>query len=190
LPSFVSPSRFVNDQPALEAVLLGIKVVRCPHCQQTGALIGHGVLRGYSERSSEVVVRGRRVFCSNRARRPGCGRTFSVKLGTVLSGFLVRTLTLWRFASAVVSGLTRRTAWFGAAGRALSLSSGYRLWQRLCAAQSELRVRLSREAPAPASSAGEPLAQLLAHLAVVVAAQVPDAFAAFQLCLQRGLFDR
>jgi hypothetical protein len=194
LSTFLRPSRFVRDESALDAVLLGIKVVPCPHCQQTGALIGHGFLRGYSERSSEMVIRGRRVFCSNRALRPGCGRTFSVKLGRVLSGFMVRTLTLWRFASAVVSGLTRRTAWLGAAGGALSLSSGYRLWRRLCVAQSELRARLCREAPAPASSAREPLAQLLAHLAVVVGAavgaEVSDAFAAFQLCLQRGLFHR
>ena len=47
---------------------LGLELAWCPHCQQSGALIGHGVLRGYAECTSEVVVRGRRVFCSNRAR--------------------------------------------------------------------------------------------------------------------------
>jgi hypothetical protein len=38
-----------------------------------GTLIGHGLLRGYAERSSEVVVRGRRVFCSNRGLRSTFG---------------------------------------------------------------------------------------------------------------------
>jgi hypothetical protein len=76
-------------------VLFGLKLTPCSHCRQTGALIGHGLLRGYAERSSDVVVRGRRIFCSNRDQRPGCGRTFSVLLSTVPSGFMVRTLTLF-----------------------------------------------------------------------------------------------
>jgi hypothetical protein len=134
----------VRDELALAEVLLGLKLARCPHCRQSGALIGHGLLRGYAERTGEVVVRGRRVYCSNRGRRPGCGRTFAVLLSTVLSGFVVRALTLFRFASAVLSGVTRRSAWLGAAAGALSLSSGYRLWRRLGAAQSGLRARLCR----------------------------------------------
>lgn len=72
-----------------------------------------------------------------------------MKLSTVVAGFLVRTLTLWVFLQLVLSGLSRRTAWLRAAGGALSLSSGYRLWQRLCEAQSALRARLCREATAP-----------------------------------------
>ena len=189
----LSPPRFVNDEPALAAVLDGIKLVACPHCRQTGALIGHGHLRGYSERGSECVVRGRRVFCSNRGRRTGRGRTFSVTLATVLCGFLVRTLTLWNFASAVVRGLSRRAAWLLAAGSALSLTSGYRLWRRLGTAQCALRARLCRELPAPPSTAREPLAQLFAHLGLVVgsgdAPLTSNPFAVFQQHLQCGLFD-
>jgi hypothetical protein len=189
----LSPPRFVNDEPALAAVLDGIKVVACPHCRQTGALIGHGHLRGYSECGSERVVRGRRVFCSNRGRRTGCGRTFSVTLATMLCGFLVRTLTLWNFARAVVGGLSRRAAWLLAAGSALSLTSGYRLWTRLRTAQSALRARLCRVLPAPPSTAREPLAQLFAHLGIVLRASdapvTSNLFAVFQERLQCGLFD-
>ena len=64
---------------------------------------GPGFLRGYAERGSEQVLRGRRFFCSNRALRWGCGRTFSVALMNVLTGFVVRTLTLFRFAQAVLA---------------------------------------------------------------------------------------
>lgn len=180
----------MTSEQELEFGELGVGLWPCPHCARCGTLIGHGFLRGYSERGQEREVRGRRLFCSNRQRRPGCGRTFSVKLATVIAGFIVRTLTLFRFASAVLGGLTRRAAWLGAAGGALSLSSGYRLWSRLTAAQSALRARLSREVPAPACTAREPLAQLLAHLAVVVgSAGSDDHFTAFQLHAQRGLFD-
>ena len=181
--------RFVKDEPALAGVLLGIKLVACPHCRRSGALIGHGFLRGYAERSSGQVVRGRRFFCSNRALRPGCGRTFSVALMTVLGGFVVRTFTLFCFAQAVLSGLTRRAAWLCEASGAFSLSSGYRLWRRIAGAQSALRTRLSREAPAPQCAAREPLARLLAHFAVVLGNDQPDLFTAFQSHLQNTLFE-
>jgi len=138
-------------------------------------------------------VRGRRVFCSNRGQRRGCGRTFSVLLGTAIACFVVRTLTLFRFARAVVSGVTRRAAWVAETAGVLSLSSGYRLWRRLQAQQSALRVRLCRTAPAPVCGAREPLAELLGHLRRVVepsdAVTKLDGFAAYQAHEQRGLLD-
>lgn len=151
---------------------------------------GHGFLRGYAERTSEVVTRGRRVFCSNRGHRRGCGRTFPVLLSTVLRGFVVRTLTFFCFATAVLSGLTRRAAWLREARGALSLSSGYRLWRRLNEAQSTLRARLCRRVPPPDSPAREPLAQLVLHLRLVVGDGEADPFAALQEVGQHGLLAR
>lgn len=171
-------------------MLFGLKLTACPHCRQTGALIGHGFLHGYAEQGSEEVVRGRRVFCSNRGRRRGCGRTFSVLLGSLLSGFVVRTLTLFCFATAVLGGQTRRAAWLREAQGALSLSSGYRLWRRLNEAQSALRGRLCRVAQPPDSVAREPLGQLLAHLVLVVGKSEADPFSALQNKLQQGLLGR
>ena len=110
-------------------------------------------------------------------------------LSTVLSGFVVRTLTLFCFATAVLGGLTRRAAWLREARGALSLSSGYRLWRRLCTAQSTLRGRLCREAPPPDSPARQPLAQLLVHLLLVVGQSEADPFAALQNKLQQGLLE-
>lgn len=113
-------------------------------------------------------------------------------LSNVVPGFVVRTLTLWCFAKAVLGGLTRRSAWLCEVCGSFALSSGYRLWRRLCAAQSALRSRLWREAPAPPSGAREPLAQLVAHLAVVAGAGVDDAdlFEGFQGRLDLPLLAR
>ena len=185
---FTAP-RFARDDSGLTDALLGIKLVGCPHCRRSGALIGHGFLRGYAERSSSEVIRGRRFFCSNRALRWGCGRTFSVALMNVLGGFIVRTLTLFRFAQAVLGGLTRRAAWLCAARGTFALSSGYRLWRRLQGAQSALRTQLSREAPAPLCAGREPLAQLLAHFRAVLGEGEADLFAAFQAHAQVALFE-
>jgi len=44
-----------------------------------GALIRHGYLRGYDDSSPQRrAVRARRLYCSNRQARRGCGRTLSV----------------------------------------------------------------------------------------------------------------
>lgn len=114
-----------------------------------------------------------------------------MKLSTVVVGFVVSTLTLFSFAKAVLDGLTRRAAWLRAACGRLCLSSGYRLWRRLSAAQSALRARLCREAPVPVSMAREPLAQLVQHLAVAIGGDSGDTdlFAAYQSRLGHGLFD-
>jgi len=108
---------------------------------------------------------------------------------TVLGGFVVRTLTLFRFAQAVLGGLTRRAAWLREASGAFALSSGYRLWRRLQGAQSALRSRLSREAPAPLCAAREPLTQLLAHFGAVLGNDEADLFAAYQAHVQCALFE-
>ena len=76
-----------------------LKVTPCPHCRAIGALIRHGYLRGYDEGNlRHKAVRARRIFCSNRGRRPGCGRTFSVWIATK-----VRRLGLTTGEAAAVS---------------------------------------------------------------------------------------
>ena len=181
--------KFVGEERGLDLAELGIKLWACPHCGRIGTLIGHGFLRGYAERGQEQVVRGRRFFCSNRYRRPGCGRTLSVLVATVISRFVVRALTLFRFAREVVLGVTLGVAWRTAREGAFSVSSGYRLWRRLRAAQSTLRSRLCREEAPPACMHSEPVAALLEHFGVVFPGSVCP-FSEFQLRLQHGLFAR
>lgn len=163
----------------------GLKFVSCPHCGQVGFLICHGFLRGYADVGQEIVVRGWRFFCSNRYRRRGCGRTFSVLLADVLWGFVVRAATLWRFVQGVAGGLSRKAAW-ERAQTGFSLESGYRLWRRLQSAQSRIREMLCRERPPPQSSSDEPLFQLAAHLQCVFASDECP-FAGFQTRFQTAV---
>lgn len=107
----IRPRRFVSSEAALDEARWAAKLQACPHCGRTGTLIGHGMLFGYAERTQERVVRGRRLFCSNRNRRPGCGRTLSIWLGAVIAGFVVRTRTLSHFVGEITEGKTRKAAW-------------------------------------------------------------------------------
>jgi len=176
--------RFVAGEEQLDECVRQAKLWPCPRCGRVSALVGHGLLVGYGEDGSFPVKRGRRFFCSNRHRRHGCGRTFSVLLDQVLCGFVVRALTLFDFVVAIVSGLALAAAWKRAAAARFSKTSGYRLWRRLRRAQPDIRGRLSCLSRPPPSTAAEPWAQLLAHLRQELGEQ---AFACFQSRLQLDL---
>src|SRR5437762_72832 len=75
-----------------------LKQTPCPHCKVVGALIRHGFLHGFDDRSPQrTTVRARRIFCSNRNARRGCGRTVSVWIADKIRRLSLTTGTLWRF---------------------------------------------------------------------------------------------
>jgi hypothetical protein len=181
------PYKYVPDEDALDGFKSSVKLLPCPHCRRVGALVGHGFLRGYADTGGDQVVRGRRFFCSNRFRRPGCGRTFAVLLAGVLARFVVRLPTLFSFAHAVLAGASRRAAWKATVARAMSLQTAYRLWRRLCKTQVSLRARLCRVCPPPDSTAAEPMAQLLQHMQRAFP-QAACPLSAFQTHFEVGLW--
>jgi len=179
------PPKFVSSTEQLEQCLRAAKLHQCPHCKRSGTLIGHGFLRGYAEHGSERVIRGRRLFCSDRFLQHGCGRTVAILLDTVLRAFSVRTATLFTWVMTVAAGSSIRAAWRSAA-QGFALSSAYRLWHRVLGAQSTWRTRLLTRCGPPESHSSEPFAQLLDHFWVALApCECP--FSAFQRVLQTSL---
>ena len=159
-----------------------LKIKPCPHCQRVGNLIRHGCLRGFDDRSpKQTTLRARRVFCSNRNARSGCGRTFSVWCADKIRRLSLTTGSLWRFLKlALTSSIL--TAIHATASH-LSDRTGQRIWNRFDQAQSKIRTALSGQCLPPdllAASPRRPMAaQVLAHLQ----AAFPDAncpIAAFQ----------
>ena len=122
----------------------------CSHCGAHGTLIGHGLLRGYEERGSELAIRGRRLFCSNRGRKRGCGRTTSVLLAAFIERFSVTVAAIFR----LFLGRCRGDSVAGAAGATwpLSVRSAYRLAARLERSSLDWRALLSARLPAPSSA--------------------------------------
>lgn len=179
--------QFVRSHTEFDAWISRTKLAGCPRCGQYGTLIGHGYLRGYSDRDDSMVTRGRRLFCSNRHRRRGCGRTVSALAARHLGGFIVTTLTLAVLLVRLRAGATCAAAW-RATGCALTLRSGYRLRQRLVDAQASLRTRLTRLRAPPVCPSPLPLDHMTDHLR----ATFPDSndpLAELQLRFQGGAFD-
>jgi hypothetical protein len=164
-----------------------LKQMPCPHCKALGTLNRHGFLRGFDESNQkQKTVRARRVFCSNRNAKPGCGRTFSVWAADKIRRLSLTTCTLLLFLQLAVAGT------IVAASRAVNWLSDrtfQRIWRRFQRAQSKIRTalcgcRLPPEAPPkmPSHPTRLPAAHVLAHLqAVFPSAQCP--IAAFQHAL-------
>jgi len=142
-----------------------IKLVQCPHCQRTGYLILHGYLSGYDEKgSNKQISRGHRVFCSNRNRRHGCGRTFSVLPAHLLKKFTITAKSIWDFLNNILSGMCTFAA-FNLLGLPFSVTSGYRLYKRIYQNQNILRTRLLNKSPPPVNVPSQnPLIKTILHL--------------------------
>jgi hypothetical protein len=156
----------------------------CPHCKVVGTLNRHGYLRGYDQSHPQrKTVRARRIFCSNRQARRGCGRTFSICCADKIHRLSLTTSCLWRFLQRAVAGSI--AAAIRAAGCHFSDRTWQRLWKRFNLGQSKIRTALSQRCPPPelpaslpAKASRRPAAQTLVHLQ----AAFPDAdpIAAFQ----------
>lgn len=138
------PRRFYRSKEEFRQIHHTLKQTPCPRCKSIGFLILHGYLRGHDEKVyGKRITRGHRIFCSNRNRRTGCGRTFSMLRALLLKGFTIGAKSLWHFLSNIAGGMNKCQA-FKALGLAFSSTTTYRLWKRFERGQSRLRVMLSR----------------------------------------------
>lgn len=170
--------RYAWDEAELRALCRQAKAWRCPHCGRHGTLNGHGALRGCGEESAgKDALRGRRFFCSNRGRRGGCGRTFSVWLAGVIAGATVRSVELWRFYQARFRRSSVFAAWESLRSR-FSVETAGRWWRRWHRGQFQLRELLCRQRAPP------PEGDLPGHLAAVFGSG--DPIALFQWREQRA----
>jgi hypothetical protein len=158
---------FYRNTEEWNAIADQLKLTPCPHCKAVGMLIRHGTLQGFDESNPpRKVVRARRVFCSDRNARHGCGRTFSIWLADKIRRLSLTTRALWKFLkNAVGEGIAAaiRGADCPRSDRTLQ-----RVWKRFNQAQSQLRTALTGRCPPPRLSDGShpPAAEVLAHLQV------------------------
>lgn len=119
-------------------------------------------------RDKSGALRGLRFWCSPRRKsRPGCGRTFCVRLASVLAhhsvsaGKLAEFLTAWQRLGGKVLA-----AW-EAVRTGFSTDSAYRWAKNFVRNQGGVRARLCRARAPPPPTGEEIHADLFAHLALV-----------------------
>ena len=157
---------FCRGEAEWAVIVERLKLTPCPHCRTRGTLIRHGVLTGFDDSSARKTVRARRIFCSNRHRRGGCGRTVSVWFADKIRRLSLTTRTVWTFLKRAVVG-SIATA-IRAINSPRSDRTFRRIWRRFQRGQSAIRTALLSRGPPPdgpaASSCRPAEAQVLAHL--------------------------
>ena len=163
-----------------------LKQQRCPRCGQVETLNRHSILRGNDPaQASGQVVRGQRVFCSNRGQRGGCGKTFSIVLAEVLPRHTLTASLVWRWLVELLAGLSVKAA-VEKLRLPFALETAYRLRRRLQRGLDRVRTRLCREQSPPVSQQVLPLWQTVEHLRAVFPESACPA-ADFQLRFQHPL---
>jgi hypothetical protein len=127
----------------------------------------HSLLQGNDPvQANGRVVRGQRVFCSNRGRRGGCGKTFSLVLADVLSRHTLTATLVWRWLVELLAGLSVKAA-VEKLRLPFALETIYRLRRRLQRGLDRVRTRLCRKLPPPTGQQVQPLWQTAEHLRMV-----------------------
>lgn len=156
--------QFYSSQEDFLRIHFGLKQTVCPHCRLTGYLNLHGYLRGYDEKIyGKRIIRGRRIFCSNRGRRRGCGCTFSILAAGVLKKFIAGAKSFWRFLNNIAGGLNKIQS-FKPAMPNFSQSSCYRFMKKFQITQSKIRSKLLRLCPPPVCASQTAVIQTIFHL--------------------------
>ena len=73
--------------PSLEAIhqqSMQLGGEQCKHCGQAHQLVSHGFIRKKQPGMRDPQSVGKRVFCSNRHHRTGCGRTMQLYLDSTV----------------------------------------------------------------------------------------------------------
>jgi hypothetical protein len=126
-------------------------------------LILHGFLRGFIIPHPLETKRGRRVFCSNRHKRKGCGRTFSILWADLIKNIPATTLQLGKFLQNILSGKKIKHA-FDMSFERYSVKSRYSLYHKFLKRQTVIRALLSKMTKPPRTDEKNPLAQTMLHM--------------------------
>ncbi|BBB62219.1 hypothetical protein UNDKW_5964 (plasmid) [Undibacterium sp. KW1] len=121
--------RYYPNLQAIHQQTMQLEYAQCKHCQQTQHLVSHGFIRK-KRLGAEPQAVGKRVYCSNRHHRTGCGRTMQLYLDSTIrylhhAGCCVVALVLL-----LMAGMTVQHAYHQATGVSMPRNA-YRWLHRL-----------------------------------------------------------
>ena len=178
-------SRICSSQLDFDDLYTKLKITECPHCKAVGQLIKHGFLSGYdSDHQLAKTVRARRVYCSNRNRATGCGKTFSVWMADKIKHLFLSAESLWQFLSSAVTSGNKLQA-FRKLNSGLSDSSAYHIWRRFRNSLTTIRTALVGLCEPPSIHSACPAQLTLAHLQQAFKEHSLSPIAAFTATLKR-----
>lgn len=90
--------------------------LECVHCFKKDQFVSHAII--YKQRSSALTEKvGKRLFCSNRYGRRGCGRTFQLYIAAEVPGRRYGASQLFLFITALMANVNISEAYHQATGQ-------------------------------------------------------------------------
>ena len=120
---------YYSNLDAIHQQTLQLQLEQCKHCQQTQQLVSHGFIRKKRVGGDPQAI-GKRVFCSNRYSRTGCGRTMQLYLDSTLRYLHHAGSAVVAFVLSLLVGISIGLAYTQASG-ALTPRHAYRWLHRL-----------------------------------------------------------
>lgn len=87
--------------------------LKCAFCLKNNQFVSHGIVYKQCPDSEREKV-GKRIFCSNRYGRTGCGRTFQLYVATEIPSLQYSTSHLFVFISLLMTNMTIADSYFEA----------------------------------------------------------------------------
>ncbi|MCP3921070.1 MAG: hypothetical protein GY714_00645 [Desulfobacterales bacterium] len=156
---------FYKTQEAFEELHAKLKLYPCPHCNHTGYLILHGKLYGFTESdTSGKIKKGHRIFCSNKKKKNGCGRTVSIRISGFIKNHIISAGTVSDFLDNIKDGKSLAEA-NRDAGNKMKGSNVYLIFKKFQYNQVRIRTLLLRiKAPPFANNVKNAVIQTILHL--------------------------
>lgn len=171
-----------------DSVRFKLKLTLCPHCKKYGMMILHGYIYGLNEKR-QCVIKGRRVFCSNRNRRAGCGKTIAYRFCEYIRQSFISAQSAWKFLSNILNGSSIESSYnLLDTSYTVSLSALYLLWKKFRSRIFETRSKLADKIEITDSSLDCPIRETIYHLGKIKHAQCNNPIEAFQIVFQSSIF--
>lgn len=137
--------RFYPDFDTLDRFTLALdyhqEQLECTHCLKCDQFVSHGII--YKQRSiAHCEAVGKRIFCSNRYGRSGCGRTFQLYVASEVPFFRYCAAHLFVFITSLLASFSVKQAYHSATGQSTTRNA-WRWLNRLTLNLSRFRVFLN-----------------------------------------------
>jgi len=139
---------------AIQQRTLSLDHERCNYCHQFHQLVSHGFVYKKQSGGQPQQAVGKRVLCSNRRGRTGCGRTMQLYLNTTIRYLHYLGCCVVAFVLTLVAGATVQQAYEAATDTA-EPRNAYR-WLNKLMAQLSAHRSVAHQPPAPAVEADGP----------------------------------
>ncbi len=112
--------RFFEDFESIQQFTLSLDYhqgkLECMHCLKNDQFVSHGIV--FKQRSIDIKTPiGKRLFCSNRYNRSGCGRTFQLYVASEIPSFQYGAAQLFIFLASLLTNITITQSYQRATGQ-------------------------------------------------------------------------